>query len=59
MPGPGYRCQFAAAFDGFALLAEEDAVAARSRYLRPDLDEKAARASVVLIEAMYGTRQTE
>lgn len=60
-PDPAIGVRFTEAFDGFASLADECAVAARSvPAFRPqDLDDKAARATVVLMEAMFATRKIQ
>ena len=60
-PDSAVGAQFAEAFDGFTTVAEECATAARSvpGYRPQDLDEKAAMATVLLMQAMYAIRQDE
>lgn len=60
-PDPAIGAQFGGAFDAFTHLVDECAVAAKSvpTYRPQGLDEKAAKATVVLIEAMFATRQVE
>ena len=57
-PDSAVGAQFAEAFDGFTTVAEECATAARSvpGYRPQDLDEKAAMATVLLMQAMYAIR---